>query len=72
MPVVNELACKSCGVVAEPDLGWQVFANGTLHLRAECRACGRYITYLPQREADGSPSEWVKAAPVAPEQPALL
>ena len=42
------LTCHHCGVIEEPDLGWQVFGNGTTHLRAECRACGRYIKYVPQ------------------------
>lgn len=28
--------------------GWQVFANGTKHIRVECAACGAYVCYAPQ------------------------
>lgn len=57
------ITCPFCGVVEEPDLGWQTFVNGTTHLRAECRACGRYIRYLPQRDELGNPSAWMQIAP---------
>ena len=72
---ISELSCKVCGVVAEPDLGWQVFANATIHLRADQVVSGLALTflqYLRQHEDDGAPSPWAKAAPLAPEQPALL
>lgn len=61
-----ELTCPYCAVIDEPDLGWQVFSNGTLHLRAQCRACGAYIKYMPQRDADGADSVWAKNAPQRP------
>jgi len=61
-----EIACPYCGVVAEPDLGWQVFTNGTVHLRGECRSCGRFIQYLKQFDLDGAPSLWLLMAPVRP------
>lgn len=51
------LVCRSCGVDDEPELAWQTFANGTLHLRASCRSCGRYIQYVPQTP------EWLDVAP---------
>ncbi|MCC6156100.1 MAG: hypothetical protein IT367_20210 [Candidatus Hydrogenedentes bacterium] len=61
-----EVTCPHCATVAEPDLGWQVFDNGTVHLRAECRSCGRYIKFMPQREADGTDSVWAQNAPLRP------
>ena len=69
---MNTLTCHVCGVEAEPDLGWQQFSNGTLHLRAECRACGASLKYMPQRNEDGSPSEWVRMAPLPPRQDTIL
>jgi hypothetical protein len=30
---------------------WQVFADGTRHLRQECARCGAFRRYLPQRKA---------------------
>jgi hypothetical protein len=63
---VNLLKCGVCSYDGEPDLGWQVFKNGTTHLRAECRKCGRYIQYLPQADAEGDPTVWVLAAPTKP------
>jgi hypothetical protein len=33
-------------------LSWQVFANGTKHLRASCDRCGRFVVYLPQTDAN--------------------
>jgi len=62
----NLLRCRFCSYEGEPDLGWQVFGNGTVHLRAECRKCGRYIQYLKQADADGDPTVWVLAAPIKP------
>lgn len=41
-----------CGLVL-PMLSWQEFSNGTVHLRAECPSCKRYIKYLPQRVTAG-------------------
>ena len=61
-----ELTCPYCATVDEPYLGWQVFDNGAVHLRAECRSCGRYIKYLKQSEPDGSPSVWALMAPSRP------
>lgn len=69
---MSELTCPYCAVVAEPDLGWRIFSNATVHSRAECRACGSFLQYLPQWDADGSPSKWVLLAPTRPEQPPLL
>lgn len=68
---VPTLLCDHCGADEEPDLGWQVFSNGGVHLRAECRACGRFLMYAPQRDGDG-PSVWVSMAPTRPRQEALL
>ena len=62
----NLLKCRGCSYEGEPDLGWQVFRNRTVHLRAECRKCGRYIRYLPQADADGVPTVWLLAAPTMP------
>ena len=69
---VPDLQCRYCFHNGEPDLGWQVFSNGTIHLRAQCRACSAYIQYMPQQDEDGNPSVWVKAAPTKPDQPTLL
>jgi len=66
MKANNLLKCRGCSYEGEPDLGWQVFGNGTVHLRAECRKCGRYIQYLPQADADGVPTVWMQAAPTRP------
>ena len=63
---MNLLKCRFCSYEGEPDLGWQVFGDGTTHLRAECRKCGRYIQYLPQADSDGDPTVWVLAAPTKP------
>ena len=63
---MNLLKCRFCSYEGEPDLGWQVFRNRTVHLRAECRKCGRYIRYLPQADADGVPTVWLPAAPTMP------
>ena len=66
MPFLPDLQCRDCYHKGEPDLGWQVFANGTLHLRAECRKCGRYIKYVPQHDEDGNPTPWLGEAPAPP------
>ena len=42
------LECRNCFHNGEPWLVWQEFTNGTIHLRAECQVCGRYIQYVPQ------------------------
>lgn len=63
MPEDTTITCPHCGVLEEPDLGWQVIADGRKQLRAECRACGRWVKYMPQRDDDGSPSIWVRMAP---------
>lgn len=62
--MTERLACQACGWT-EARLQWQTFANGTRHIRAECRRCGRYIRFVPQtqdnvqradREATSGPS----------------
>ena len=60
------IKCRFCFHEDEPDLGWQVFDNGTTHLRAEGRKCGRYIQYLKQTDADGQPTVWMQYAPTRP------
>jgi hypothetical protein len=43
--------CKSCGSIDPPlRLSWQVFSNGTTHIRGDCSYCGRYVAYVPQTE----------------------
>ena len=69
---MQELACRRCGVVAEPALGWRLASNGTLHLGAYCPACEAWIKWVPQKNAEGGPSEWMADAPAVPEQGALL
>ena len=27
----------------------QIFKNGTIHIREECRTCGRFIRFVPQQ-----------------------
>ena len=39
--------CPRCGA-AEKRYSWQVFSNGTTHIRVECDGCGVYIAYAPQ------------------------
>ena len=60
-PVVG---CGHCFAEDVPVLSWQRFSNDTVHLRAECRSCGRYIRYLPQSYEDGSPTVWLELAPI--------
>lgn len=69
---IPPLQCHQCFHSGEPDLGWQTFANGTVHLRAECRKCAAWIQYLPQTAEDGGPTVWVLAAPTPPAPPAQL
>jgi hypothetical protein len=42
-------------------LTWQVFRNGTKHIRVECGDCGAYVCYAPQTpenvERAGPPPE---------------
>lgn len=61
-----KIECWSCYHASEPDLSWQVFSNGTVHLRASCVSCGRYIQYVPQTE------EWLELVGPAPVQEEML
>lgn len=56
MAGTETLICRSCGVEDGPELEWQTFSNKTLHLKASCRSCGRYIQYVPQNW------KWLRAA----------
>jgi hypothetical protein len=40
--------CRHCGTVVPHRLTWQLFADGTLHIRATCTACGRFGEYAAQ------------------------
>ena len=66
---IPAIQCRLCFHLGEPDLGWQVFSNGSLHLRAECRKCERFIQYMPQTAEDGGPTAWVMMAPTPPSTP---
>lgn len=59
------LKCGYCFTTNVPMLSWQEFSNGTVHLRAECPECKRYIKYLPQRNTlsgvDVGPTKWARA-----------
>ena len=39
--------CARCGG-SRSRFGWQVFSNGTKHIRVECAECGAYVCYAPQ------------------------
>lgn len=39
--------CARCGQ-DDLTLRWQTFANGTRHIRVDCRHCGAYVRYAPQ------------------------
>jgi hypothetical protein len=45
-PLIRCPSCLRCDQVAYT---WQAFANGTRHVRADCRRCGRYIKFAPRR-----------------------
>ena len=64
--VTDQLECRYCFHSSEPDLDWQVFSNGTVHLRAFCVSCGAYIKYVPQTD------EWLAAVGPRPEPPVQL
>jgi hypothetical protein len=42
--------CRRCGPSAGVTLHWQQLRNGQRRLRAECRRCGRFLTYPPSVE----------------------
>lgn len=43
------IACKACGEVGnENKTSPQTFANGTVHMRVDCGACGKFIGYHKQ------------------------
>jgi uncharacterized Zn finger protein len=39
--------CRRCSGT-RLHFGWQVFRNGTRHIRVECAECGAYVCYAPQ------------------------
>lgn len=39
--------CPRCGATRFR-FGWQVFSNGTRHIRVECADCGAYVCYASQ------------------------
>jgi hypothetical protein len=39
--------CPRCGS-GRRRFAWQVFRNGTKHIRVECGDCGAYVCYAPQ------------------------
>ena len=41
------MVCKRCDSTRFR-YAWQVFTNGTKHIRVECAACGGYVCYAPQ------------------------
>lgn len=43
--------CKRCGSTTFTT-SWQVFADGTKHVRMSCGTCQAFIRYLPQRNGD--------------------
>jgi hypothetical protein len=45
-------------------LRWQVFRDGTTHIRAECAGCGTYIRYVRQ-----TPEALRRAGPRPPQEP---
>ncbi len=50
---------RGCGLVL-PMLSWQEHSNGTVHLRADCPSCKRWIKYCPQRDDQG-PTVYARA-----------
>jgi hypothetical protein len=42
--------CAKCGNKTF-GLRWQLFANGTRHIRVECGRCDRFVKYLRQTPA---------------------
>ena len=48
MPEPAPLKCGRCGTTAPPRLSWTKLSDTRHHLRAECAACGAWLTWLPQ------------------------
>lgn len=66
LSMANELTCKNCGAQGIL-VGWQIFKNGTKHIRSECPKCHRFCGFLEQTPrhieyANRPPAEQVRHA----------